>query len=111
VRPGLRGLVLPVVFTQNYGEAGAFEWYEVGVPVYSGHNGWRFWGPPPDGSGQVVVVGFDDPTRDFTGCVRADILRNDLDLESEEQGAPVWECEGPVGSWSTRWDDLVHYDA
>ena len=37
-----------IVFTGNYGEAGAFEWYGVGAPVYSGHNGWRNWGPPPD---------------------------------------------------------------
>ena len=51
------------------------------------------------------------PAEYFTGCERAGTLDNNLDLESEEQGAPVWVCDGPVGSWSTRWDDLVHYDA
>lgn len=101
----------PVVFTQNYGEAGAFEWYGVGAPVYSGHNGWRFWEPPPDSAGPVVVVGVADPAQDFTGCERAATLDNDLGLDSEEQGVPVWVCEGPIGSWSQRWDDLAHYDA
>ena len=27
-----------VVFTRNYGEAGALEWYGLGRPVFSGHN-------------------------------------------------------------------------
>ena len=65
-----------VVFTGNYGEAGAFEWYGVGAPVYSGHNGWRNWGPPPEGTGPVVVVYYRDPSVDFTGCERAATLHN-----------------------------------
>ncbi len=52
-----------VVFTGNYGEAGALEWYGVPARVYSGHNGWADFGPPPDGAGPVVVVGYRDPTR------------------------------------------------
>ena len=100
-----------VVFTGNYGEAGAFEWYGVGAPVYSGHNGWRNWGPPPDGTGPVVVVLYRDPAVDFTGCLRAATLHNDVGIENEEDGQGVWVCDGPIGSWSQRWDDLSHYDA
>lgn len=111
----VRGVVadLPdgaVVFTANYGEAGAFEWYGVGAEVYSGHNGWREWGPPPDSATPVVVVGL-DPGDDFTGCERAVTLRNDVGIDNEEQGRTVWVCDGPAGSWSERWPDLVHYDA
>jgi dolichyl-phosphate-mannose-protein mannosyltransferase len=101
----------PVVFTQNYGEAGAFEWYGVGAPIYSGHNGWRAWGPPPDGAGPVVVVGLDDPADDFTGCRRAATLHNDVGIDNEEEGRGVWVCDGPIGSWSSRWQELSHYDA
>ena len=42
------------MFTGNYGEAGALEWYGVSAPVYSGHNGWGDWGHPPDGGGVWV---------------------------------------------------------
>ncbi len=100
-----------VVFTGNYGEAGAFEWYGVGAPVYSGHNGWRNWGPPPDGTGPVVVVFYRDPAVDFTGCERAATLHNDVGIDNEEEGQGVWVCDGPIGSWSARWSELSHYDA
>ncbi|MET0998007.1 MAG: glycosyltransferase family 39 protein, partial [Marmoricola sp.] len=62
-----------VVLTGNYGEAGALEWYDVGAPVYSGHNAWGEWGPPPDTAGPVVVLGYGDrePSDDFDGCRRA----------------------------------------
>jgi hypothetical protein len=100
-----------VVFTGNYGEAGAFEWYGVGAPVYSGHNGWRNWGQPPGDAGPVVVVFYRDPSIHFTGCQRATTLHNDVGIDNEEEGQGVWVCEGPIGSWSQRWDELSHYDA
>ncbi|MDX6374292.1 MAG: hypothetical protein QOD98_3280 [Nocardioidaceae bacterium] len=100
-----------VVFTGNYGEAGAFEWYGAGAPVYSGHNGWRNWGPPPDGAGPVVVVLYRNPSVDFTGCERAATLHNDIGIDNEEEGHGVWICDGPIGSWSSRWSKLSHYDA
>jgi 4-amino-4-deoxy-L-arabinose transferase-like glycosyltransferase len=99
-----------VVFTGNYGEAGAFEWYGVGAPVYSGHNGWRSWGPPPDDAGPVVVV-LVDPADDFTGCQQAATLHNPVGIDNEEEGHPVWVCDGPVDGWSSAWPRLVHYDA
>jgi hypothetical protein len=100
-----------VVFTGNYGEAGAFEWYGVGAPVFSGHNGWRNWGPPPDSASPVVVVFYEDPSDLFTGCERAATLHNDLGLDNEEDGQGVWVCDGPIGSWSSAWPELSHYDA
>ena len=100
-----------VVFAGNYGEAGAFEWYGVGAPVFSGHNGWRDWGPPPDSASPVVVVLPRDPSDAFTGCERVATLHNDLGLDNEEEGHGVWVCDGPVGSWSSAWPELSHYDA
>jgi len=58
----------------------------------------------------VVVVGL-DPAGRFTGCEQRATLRNDLGLDNEEQGSPVWVCAAPVGSWARQWDELVHYDA
>ena len=100
-----------VVFTGNYGEAGAMEWYDVGVPIYSGHNGWRSWGPPPAGAAPVVVLGYDDPSVDVAGCRRAATLHNRADADNDEEGGGVWLCEAVRGSWTDRWPDLVHYDA
>ena len=43
-----------VVLASNYGEAGAVDRYgrAAGLPaVYSGHNGYWYWGPPPAGRG------------------------------------------------------------
>ena len=51
-----------VVFTGNYGEAGAIARYGPALGLrraYSGHNAfWRF-GRPPDGAGPIIVVGYD----------------------------------------------------
>lgn len=101
----------PVVLTGNYGEAGAFEWYGVGAPVFSGHNGWQDWGPPPADAGPVVVVGWADPEADFTGCRRTATLSNSVGADNEEQGMPVWVCDGPVGTWAEAWPGLSHLDA
>lgn len=100
-----------VVFTGNYGEAGAFEWYGVGAPVLSGHNGWREWGPPPETAVPVVVVGYADPTADFIGCEQVATLTSDVDVDNDEQGRAVWVCDQPVGGWAEAWARLAHYDA
>lgn len=99
-----------VVFTGNYGEAGAFEWYGVDAAVYSGHNGWRFFGRPADDGRPVVVVGL-DPRDDFLGCELSTSLGSDVDVDNEENGSPVWTCDGPVGGWDAAYERLVHYDA
>ncbi|HEU5037597.1 MAG TPA: glycosyltransferase family 39 protein [Nocardioides sp.] len=99
-----------VIFTGNYGEAGAMAWYDVGLPAYSGHNGYRSWGPPPEGASPVVVV-LQAPPDAFDGCELAARLHNDSGTDNEEVGAGVWVCDGPVGGWRAAWPDLVHYDA
>lgn len=100
-----------VVFTQNYGEAGALEWYGVGRPVYSGHNGWRDWGPPPASVGPVIVVGYERPGDWFTGCRRTAVITNREGADNEERGGHVWVCESPRGSWVHQWPALSHLDA
>ena len=99
-----------VIFTSNYGEAGAMRWYDVGLPTYSGHNGYRNWGPPPADASPVVLV-LQSPPDGFEGCALKDRLRNDSGTDNEEVGAGVWVCDGPVGGWRAAWPRLVHYDA
>jgi 4-amino-4-deoxy-L-arabinose transferase-like glycosyltransferase len=101
-----------VVYATNYGEAGAIARYgpALGIPrAYSGHNAfWRF-GRPRDGARPIVVIGYRNPARlrgTFSGCKRSATIDNGVDLDNEEQGAPVWTCAATVGSWTKLWPRL-----
>jgi hypothetical protein len=100
-----------VVFTRNYGEAGALDWYGLGRPVFSGHNAFGDWGPPPEGARPVIVVGLSDPAANFTDCHVAAMINNDAHADNEERGRPIWVCSAPQGGWAEQWPRLVHLDA
>ena len=103
-----------VVFTGNYGEAGAVDRYgpALGLPrAYSGHNAYARFGVPPDGAAPVVVLGYRDPSTDFEGCRGAATIDNGVGLENEEQGGTVFVCTGPREPWSELWTVLRHLDA
>jgi Dolichyl-phosphate-mannose-protein mannosyltransferase len=100
-----------VVFTRNYGEAGALDWYGLGRPVFSGHNGFGDWGPPPEGARPVIVVGLADPAANFSDCHVAAMINNNAHADNEERGLPIWVCSAPHGDWGEQWPQLVHLDA
>ena len=103
----------PVIFTDNYGEAGAIDRFglQYGLPrAYSGHNAFADWGPPPDTTSPVVVVGFkpamlDERFRDCT--IRAHVTNTD-GVDNDEHGEPIAVCVGPAQPWSTEWRALKH---
>jgi len=101
-----------VVYTSNYGEAGAIDRYgsAYGIPrAYSGHNGfWRF-GRPPDGARPIIVVGYHRPETlrgDFSDCVLSARVDNGVELDNEEQGGPIWTCATTTEPWSRLWPRL-----
>jgi 4-amino-4-deoxy-L-arabinose transferase-like glycosyltransferase len=99
-----------VVVASNYGEAGALLWYGGTPPVYSGHNGFADWGPPPESSGPMLYVGEQVPGADvLTGCRRTATL--DTGADNEENGNGIWTCAGPTGSWAQAWPHLRHLSA
>jgi hypothetical protein len=100
-----------VVFTRNYGEAGALDWYGLGRPVFSGHNAFAGWGPPPESARPVIVIGLADPAANFTDCQTAAMITNDANADNEERGRPIWVCSAPRGGWAEQWPRLVHLDA
>ena len=103
-----------VVFTGNYGEAGAVDRFgpAYGLPrAYSGHNAYARFGVPPGSSGPVIVLGYRDPSPDFVACTPAATVDNGMGLENEEQGGTVFVCERPRAPWSTLWEELRHLDA
>lgn len=102
-----------VIFTSNYGEAGAIDRFgpELGLPsAYSGHNGFAEWGPPPNGSDSVVVVGLTAQglREHFKRCRLAARVHNSADVDNEERGTPIDLCASTRGSWSSIWGRLRH---
>jgi hypothetical protein len=102
-----------VIFTANYGEAGAVARYGPGrgLPApYSGHNALADLAVPPGRGAPVVVVGYQTATVDrfFTGCRLAARVDNGLGLDNEEQGSPVWVCQQVRRPWAELWPQLRH---
>jgi 4-amino-4-deoxy-L-arabinose transferase-like glycosyltransferase len=101
-----------VIFTSNYGEAGAIDRYgpALGLPhAYSGHNAFGYWGAPPDRPGPVVTVGLGATgLRHFRGCRLAARIGNSAGVDNDEHGEPVDACAGTNGPWSRIWHDLRH---
>jgi 4-amino-4-deoxy-L-arabinose transferase-like glycosyltransferase len=102
-----------VVFTSNYGEAGAVERFgpPFGVGLaYSGHNAFAEWGPPPDRTGAVVVVGLSPSAlvRHFRDCRLAARISNPAGVENDERGEPVELCAATRAPWSRMWGGLRH---
>jgi Dolichyl-phosphate-mannose-protein mannosyltransferase len=97
----------PVIFTRNYGQAGAIERYgpEFGLPQpYSGHMSYADWGPPADSADHpVVVVGPPPPA--FTGCHIT--MTHRAAVANEEDGTQIWICD-PV-NWSHLWPQLRRF--
>jgi 4-amino-4-deoxy-L-arabinose transferase-like glycosyltransferase len=100
-----------VVFTRNYGEAGALESYSFPRPVFSGHNAFAAWGPPLEGDIPVIVIGLEDPARSFTDCHAAAVINNNAGADNEERGRQIWVCAAPQGGWVQQWARLAHLDA
>ncbi|MGQ0779186.1 MAG: glycosyltransferase family 39 protein [Pseudonocardiales bacterium] len=100
-----------VILTANYGEAGALEQARSRLdlpPVFSGHNGFADWGPPPEGATPTIAVGLSRATLDelFASVTPAARIDNGLDLDTEEQGRTVWVCREQRRPWSQQWPQI-----
>lgn len=101
-----------VILTSNYGEAGALELLGRGLPpVYSGHNSFWYWGPPPAARTVVVHVGYWTPadwSPYFLGCHTVAQIDNGLGIPNQEQGQAVSVCTGLRTSWPSIWPAMRH---
>jgi len=110
-----------VIFTGNYGEAGAIN--ELGradgLPTaVSGHNSEWFWGPGnPDATTVVAVLPGQVASSDtapfialFARCRVAATIHNAEGVSNQEEGGHVYVCTGPVRTWGALWPSLRHYD-
>ena len=99
-----------VILTNDYSEASPLILMGRGLPpVYSGHNSYWDWGPPPADLTVVVHVGDWRPTdwsQFFVGCHVVAYIDNGLGIDNGEQGAAVSVCAGLRAPWTTLWPSL-----
>jgi hypothetical protein len=103
------------IVVSNYGEAGALDMYGPGLGLpraYSGHNGYWYFGRPPDTGGPTIVVGPDSAAegaelrRYWTDVRIQGRVDNGVGLDNQEQGKPIWLCGGQVAPWSRLWPEF-----
>ena len=111
-----------VIFTADYGEAGAINELGrgTGLPTaVSGQNSEWWWGPGNPHATTVVaiapgpidVTGYAAYLRQFFTHVRvAATLSNSYGLHNQEWGGHVYVCTGPRHPWAQLWPRLRHYD-
>jgi hypothetical protein len=99
-----------VILTNDYSEASPLVLLGTGLPpVYSGHNSYWDWGPPPADRTVVVHVGDWRPadwTAYFVGCRDVARIDNRLGIDNGEQGKAVSVCTGTRAPWSDLWPAL-----
>jgi 4-amino-4-deoxy-L-arabinose transferase-like glycosyltransferase len=99
-----------VILTNDYSEASPLVLLGTGLPpVYSGHNSFWDWGPPPADRTVVVHVGDwrpADPNQFFVGCHVVATIDNGLGINNGEQGEAVSVCTSLRAPWSTLWPEL-----
>jgi hypothetical protein len=87
-----------IILTGNYGEAGALTLLGKDLPpVYSGHNAFGSWGPPPEDRDITILVGNWNMSRlngTLGTCRAAGFIDNSVGIENEERGQAISVCRG-----------------
>lgn len=102
-----------VIFTSNYGQAGAIEILGDGrlpQPV-SGHNSYWSWGTS-ESTGPIIGVGWVDESlrRICPQIDRVGTITNPAGLGNDEYGTALWLCADPTFPLAEIWEDVRHYD-
>ena len=99
-----------VILTNDYSEASPLILLGTGLPpVYSGHNSFWTWGPPPPDRTVVIHVGDWRPpdwSQFFVGCHDVAHIDNGLGIPNGEQGTAVTVCTGLRAPWTVIWPSL-----
>lgn len=109
-----------VIFTAEYGEAGAINSLGTGLPTaVSAHNSEWWWGPGNPRATTVVAVapGPVDVTGyaaylsgPFASVRTVATLSNPYGVHNQEWDGHVYVCTGPRRPWGQLWPQLRHYD-
>jgi hypothetical protein len=99
-----------VVFGQNYGHAGSLEYwsrrYEL-PPVYSTHNNYWLWGPPPGADVAIVIRGSRERLEQlYEEVVEAGVAESPYAMESR---MTIWICRGLKRPIEEIWREAKSY--
>jgi hypothetical protein len=102
------------VFTANYGEAGAIDFFgpEYGLPeAISGHNSYYMWGPGECAGEVVISVGVHRGELEtvFGEVEKETMIRCEYCMP-DENDLPVYVCRDPRMSLQELWPQVKHYD-
>jgi hypothetical protein len=104
-----------VIFTGDYGSAGAVDLYGARYRLphaISGHNNYWWWdtGPALDGATTIAV----NLPRSYLLTIFSEVspagtVATPGGVWSEERGDPIWVCRGQKVSWAAAWPQSRHY--
>jgi hypothetical protein len=104
-----------VVRANDYGQAGAFEFFGRGLPpIACGHNNWWLWGPGNPDASVEVRIGRDEDAAFWRREVYDDVQERGA-FENPwvmpyENHLKIWVCRRPRQTLGERWPDAKHYD-
>jgi len=103
-----------VFFAPSYGQAGALEWLgrDRGLrPVYSTHNSWYLWGPPPDPVDVAIVLGNERETLEelFEQVELTRVHHCGLCMPWRDR-MPIWVVRRARVRFADRWPDWKHFE-
>lgn len=103
-----------LVFTQNYGEAGALEYYSRQYPlppVVSGHNAYWHWPSGKEKLETLIIIGGEkkDHEETFDEVTVAAIHHSRYAMPYEDN-LPVFICRKPKFSFKEAWKSAKKYD-
>lgn len=102
------------ILAPSYGQAGALELLGRGhdlPPVYSGHNHYSFWGPPPDSVTTLVVVGFsEERIRRFFEQVELAEVHRCAQCTPWRDEMPIWIARGRTRPMAEVWRAVRHFE-
>jgi len=113
-----------VIFGASYGQVAPLAYLTRGQalpPVYSGHNTYHLWGPPPEPVGTVLVLGLGDRVAD--GSLQPEPGLAELFAEVElarvhhcrfcmswRDDMPIWIAREPRRPLADVWPELRRYE-
>lgn len=101
------------VYTQNYGEAGAVDFYggRYGLPkAISGHNNYWLWGPGKRSGKVLIIIGGsrEDHLQAYEEVTLFAVHRNPYAMPAESD-LPIWICRRPKFSLKQIWPQVKHF--
>jgi hypothetical protein len=101
------------IFTQNYGQAGAVDFYggRFGLPkALSGHNNYWLWGPGVRSGKVLIIIGGmrEDHLQAYDEVTRFAVHSNRYAMPSETD-LPIWICRKPKVTLKRIWPEVKHF--